>query len=255
MSYNDENLVILDCSDDGDDVFLSESASSATPDWLEAKLYSGFVKDGIIWSASCKLCKPTTVIRDRSTSNFRRHLKRSHPADWESLLTTATTRKRSRPGSSCSSTSTTIDAFVRNTKPYGTNHPIQLRINNAIHDFITGRMLAFHLVTCDEFRNVILAGDPCWKPLGLDGLHSLCERRMVQLNSKLKTLVEANKGYMSNQVDLWSDRRLRSFIGIFATAVNESFERQICLIGFKHVTDRHTGEHVAETYRSRVGKV
>ena len=43
--------------------------------------------------------------------------------------------------------------------------------------------------------------------------------------------------YISLTVDVWSDRRLRSFLGITAHFINETFEFKTIVICFKNIKD------------------
>ena len=85
-------------------------------------------------------------------------------------------------------------------------------------------MAPYYYVQKQSFRNIIWSADPKWKPLGRSGLCSILSRKYKESMSSLKELLLVNKGYLSTELDIWSDRLLRSFAGVSCRLVTTNFQ-------------------------------
>ena len=97
-------------------------------------------------------------------------------------------------------------------------------MNDAIAEFFIDTMAPYHYVEKESFRNIIWSADPKWNALGRAGLSTLLYKKYKKTICKVKDLLSANKSYLSMEMDIWTDRRMRSFSGVCCRVVKENFQ-------------------------------
>ena len=81
-----------------------------------------------------------------------------------------------------------------------------------------------------------------WVPISrraLDSIANKCEESI--LGKLIKKLNDVQ--YISLTVDIWTDRRLSSFLGVTAHYIDEKFNFNTCLLCCKHILSS-TGVHI-----------
>ena len=86
---------------------------------------------------------------------------------------------------------------------------------------------------------------PKWEPITRRGLISIQKSLNSSMLSNIKELLKSIK-YVSLTIDIWSDRRLRSFIGVTCHFVDESFEFKSIVLACRHVNGSMTGIKIKE---------
>ena len=84
-----------------------------------------------------------------------------------------------------------------------------------------------------------------WKPCTRRAMHSLLIKSKNKVEETIKNKL-AQSQFVSITVDLWTDRRLRSFIGVTAHFINESFEFETLVLACKNVIVRHTALNIKD---------
>ena len=180
---------------------------------------------------------------DRSTSSFGRHLNEIHGI----RKVDGTEGKTDVP---LASTQSDIRNHMNRVTKFTRSDPRQKKINEAICDFCVKKVVPLTGVISKEFRNVILVAEPRWREVGYLGLISLIRQKSEACTIAAKKLLQKNKGRISNEVDLWTDRRCRSFMAIYGTVISSTFERKKVLMAFEYVPGSHTGQAIKEVYQN-----
>uniref|UniRef100_A0A3B5QUR0 Uncharacterized LOC111606838 n=1 Tax=Xiphophorus maculatus TaxID=8083 RepID=A0A3B5QUR0_XIPMA len=149
-------------------------------------------------------------------------------------------------------TQPTISLFTQKVQLYSPQSPRQQAISEAIvQDLIIGCCLPLSLVENGHFKHFLEVLDSKYTPISRK---TVSERRIPELVRKVKeTVLEKLKtqSSVSLTTDLWSDRRLRSFLGVTAHVCYKSkdcYALETYLLDCRRFTGRHTGEHIASAF-------
>uniref|UniRef100_A0A096M2K3 BED-type domain-containing protein n=1 Tax=Poecilia formosa TaxID=48698 RepID=A0A096M2K3_POEFO len=193
-------------------------------------------------TAQCKFCSASLSETVGTTSNFYRHLERKHK---EKFL-------EYKAGQQSDVTQPTISLFTQKVQLYSPQSPRQQAISEAIvQDLITGCCLPLSLVENGHFKHFLEVLDSKYTPISRK---TVSERRIPELVRKVKeTVLEKLKtqSSVSLTTDLWSDRRLRSFLGVTAHVCYKSkdcYALESYLLDCRRFTGRHSGEHIASAF-------
>lgn len=179
-------------------------------------------------TGECKLCQKHYSDKNGSTGNFHKHLKRKHFNQYQ---------RAKFDGSIVSQ-----EDLVENEEDLRDN---VIKINRIIlTELIVKCNLPPTIVEHIGFRNFLKAIAPRWKPTSsryftrtlLPTLMSDCQHRMK------KILDDTNR--ISITVDMWTDRRGRSFIGVTGHFLDENFVPQAILLDFLRLKRSHTAENI-----------
>uniref|UniRef100_A0A673ZZR7 Uncharacterized LOC115161945 n=1 Tax=Salmo trutta TaxID=8032 RepID=A0A673ZZR7_SALTR len=128
---------------------------------------------------------------------------------------------------------------------YSTNHPQQKAINNAIlSDLVIDCNLPLSIVENNSFRHFLSVVDSKYSPVCRRTLTSKVENLATERRSKLKTQL-SNTDHVSVTVDIWSDRKMRGFLGVTVHCMEKDGER-LQLKSNLLACDRFKGPHMAE---------
>lgn len=184
-------------------------------------------------SAVCLLCNTVVKKSGDSTFNFVRHVKRHRVQDyieWSNRLATKEEKNVSQqPDIKTAMTS------PRGTK-YSSNHPRQMELSRMVtHDLIIGLALPLSLVERPEFLRAMQTVDskfvaPSRRSLSRDILPKSIEK----VENELKRICRENRS-VSLTLDLWTDRRMRSFYAITIHLVDKKVFKSY-LLAFKHLS-------------------
>ena len=108
-------------------------------------------------------------------------------------------------------------------------------INDFIFKYlIIGCGLPYRLVECEAFRNFLSLICKKWKPTSRTYLLNLQKKAISQMSTNLKLLLSKIR-FASLTTDVWTDRRLRSFLGITIHYLDENFEFKTYVLRCKYI--------------------
>ncbi|GAA6090112.1 uncharacterized protein LOC122831395 [Tachysurus ichikawai] len=188
-------------------------------------------------AAVCKFCNATLTETAGITSNFYRHLERKHK---ERFL-------EYKAGQQTDVTQSTIAlSFTQKVQVYSLHSTRQQAISKAIiQDLIIGCCLPLSLVENGHFKHFLEIMDNKYTPISR---RTISEKQIPVLVKTVKETVLKKletQSSVSLTTDLWSDRRLRSFLGVTAHVCNklkdsDSYALESYLLDCRHFTGRHT---------------
>ncbi|KAL7403893.1 hypothetical protein ABVT39_006519 [Epinephelus coioides] len=197
-------------------------------------------------SAICKFCKVCLTETGGTTSTFTRHPERKHRERYLEY--------KAGPASlaMADTTQQTISSFAQRVHLYTPNSSRQQAITQAIlQDLVIGCSLPLSLVEDPNFRHFLSVMDCKYTPVSRT---SLTEKQIPYLVSKVKDdIIKALEAQASVALttDLWSDRRLRSFLGVTAHIACEdkdSYSLKSFLLDCRRFTGKHCGERIASEF-------
>lgn len=149
-------------------------------------------------------------------------------------------------------TQPTISFFTQKVQLYSLQSPRQQDISEAIvQDLIIGCCLPLSLVENGHFKHFLGIMDSKYTPISRK---TISERRIPELVRKVKETVLKkleNQSSVSLTTDIWSDRRLRSFLGVTAHVCyksKDSYALESYLLDCRRFVGRHPGEHIASAF-------
>ena len=200
-------------------------------------------------SAICLLCKVMVKKSGDSTFNFVRHVKRHHLDaynTWSKRLATKEEKTQAQqPSIKIAMTS------PRGTK-YASNHPRQVELSKMVtHDLIIGLALPLSIVERAEFLHAMHTVDhrflvPSRRALCRDVL----PKEVEKVENEMKRICRSSD-FVSLTLDLWSDRRMRSFIGVTIHLIDENLFKSH-LLAFKHLSGNLSNNLVKSSLLIRI---
>lgn len=82
-----------------------------------------------------------------------------------------------------------------------------------------------------------------WSPITRRALHSIAGKSRDNVFENIKQCLAASK-YICITIDIWTDRRLRAFIGITAHHIDDLFKFKSDVLACRNITITHTGENI-----------
>jgi hypothetical protein len=132
------------------------------------------------------------------------------------------------------------------TVTYGTNHPQQIQITNAIvNNLIIQGNISLYMVNTDWFRSFIKTVDPKYDCPSSYKVRKMITTMYKNKRDSLQTEL-ANAKWTSITLDMWSDRRMRSFLGITVHFLNENLQRKSMLLEFTEFDSNHTADNIVD---------
>uniref|UniRef100_A0A3B4ZNS1 Uncharacterized protein n=1 Tax=Stegastes partitus TaxID=144197 RepID=A0A3B4ZNS1_9TELE len=193
-------------------------------------------------SANCKYCNATLTEVAGTTSSFCRHLERKHK---ERFL-------EYKAGLEKDVKQPTLQSFTQKVQIYSLNSPRQQAITEAIvKDLIVGCSLPLSFVENGHFKHFLEIVDCKYTAVTRK---TICEKWIPVMVKKVKeTVLEKldTQSSVSLTTDLWSDRRLRSFLGVTAHVcckTKDSYALESYLLDWRCFTGRHSGERIASAF-------
>jgi hypothetical protein len=255
------------------DSFESSSSSSAVYKTARDQFFEDLQRenDKDRWSAKCKLCKKSKIIIDKLgvTSNFTRHVKQYHKDEYNQWLNNS--KKADLTGQKNKITNHLKKKYSPVGPSYGENHPRQVELSSAIvDDLIINLGLPLSIVEKPAFVNFMQK---------VDSKFAITSRRTLsrttipalydQMNNRLKMFC-SKAVFLSLALDIWSDRRKRSFFAITGLIFLQNiytitFKRFLAhsiidgdfktyVLCFDSLWGSHSGPLLLEKYEEVVGK-
>lgn len=137
-----------------------------------------------------------------------------------------------------------MSSFVTSAHYHKNHHRQKELTKSLVNDLIIRGNMPIDIVQQDYFRDFFKVVDSKYKLPGRYKVGSTISERFQQQVAVLKSkLSEAQ--FVSITLDLWSDRRMRSFMGMtvhFMTPASMEFESY--LLDFSYFTGKHTGDNI-----------
>lgn len=202
------------------------------------------------WRGSCKLClakqifKPIYTDSLGTTSNFLTHLKGAHRAQYEGFQR-ATSSKTETPNQA---QPTIAEGFSNMMKKYPPSHPRQILLSDSIIDNLIIRCdMPVYVVEKDGFRDFMKDADSKWQPCGGKWISS---KRLPEKFATGKEKLKQRLSFVNHTagtLDIWSDRRMRGYMGITAHWVDPvNFELWRACLGVVRIKGSHTAINILE---------
>ena len=142
------------------------------------------------------------------------------------------------------STQQTLTHLVQPKKKYDTKHPKQLMVTDALVDFVAEDLMPLHLIDSLRFQKLLKSLDPQYclpsrKHLSTTLLTKKYDQLKVQIKNRLKNVKVVNL-----TIDLWSNRQMRSYLGITAHYITAEWKLEHIMLGCNRVHGRHTAENI-----------
>ena len=135
-------------------------------------------------------------------------------------------------------------AFMGKPKKYDKGHPRQILITNSlVKNLVVGCGIPHYIVENPKFRQFMSDVNALLDPVSG---RWIAEIKLPELEEKLKTkfkhMLDFAK-YVSVTLDLWSDRRMRAYLGITFHFINvETAKLESYCLGCFRMKGRHTAE-------------
>ena len=125
----------------------------------------------------------------------------------------------------------TLTHFLQPQKKYDSKHPKQVLVTNALVDFVADDLIPLSVVESTRFKTLLGILDsqyqlPSCKHLSrvlLNKIYDSLKSRVVDQLKKTKTI--------SLTIDLWSNRQMRSFLGITAHYISDQWQLESVVLG------------------------
>lgn len=136
---------------------------------------------------------------------------------------------------------------------YSMSHPQQKAISNAIlSDLIIDCNFPLSIVENKSFRHFLAVLDSKYTPVCRRTLTTKTESLAEERRSKLKTQL-SNTDYVSVTVDIWSDRKMRGFLGVTVHWMERDAERvqlKTNLLACNRFKGSHTAERICDQFEA-----
>jgi hypothetical protein len=194
--------------------------------------------------ARCKFCN--TVITDgiQTTSNFLGHLKTRHKPKFEDF------KKAKAEAPKGNQLSLSDFSFGETISHYPRGRPKQVRFERSVlTNLIVGCSLPISVVENNHFRKFVDVMDAKITPLNSKGVKRGIDSLYQETKQDLYNELEKAE-CVSVTIDIWSDRKMRGFIGITVHFISQDLKLQSKLLACERFKGSHTGTKIAETVAS-----
>lgn len=206
----------------------------ANEKWSQFFIFSSLDKNRV--NGFCKLCQKNYKDRNGSYSNFIKHLKRIHPLEYE--------RNSSSNGAYLSEEANdVIDDRVATDIASVKNKQNEF-ILSITKNLIIKCGLPLNIVEYASFRDFLKDCHLKFEPVSSRKLKNVAIPSLK--NNVLKKIHEAlnSASDLTLTIDVWSDRRCRSYLGVTCHFIDEKMTPQAILIDFTRFKSPHTGENI-----------
>ncbi|CAF1335352.1 unnamed protein product [Adineta ricciae] len=194
------------------------------------------------WSSKCRFCPLIITDTYKTTSNFVKHVKNKHQSLYDEW-------KNKNAESSKDKNQPKINhVFSPDREKYSTNNIRQQQLTNSIiQNLIINMALPLSIVNHVSFNNFMKNVDPKYKPIHrrdltrshIPVLHKKCISKLQAICSR--------SNHVSLTLDVWSDRRMRSYFGITMHTIIED-KHQSFLLSFERLQGQHTTDKLSTEF-------
>lgn len=189
-------------------------------------------------TGTCKLCKRTYKDLYGIYSNFRKHLKRQHPLEYQRTFCA-----QQEQGYVSDEINTTSDDINSSESSNATNKSTRINLSIA-KNLIIRCNLPLSTVENPAFRDFMRECFPKWEPMSSKRLRNVIITSFTEKVRKTISETLENVKDLSLTVDGWSDRRSRGYLGITCHFINDKMIPQAYLIDFVRMKSPHTSENI-----------
>lgn len=185
----------------------------------------------------CKLCHRAYKDLYGIYSNFKKHLKRQHPYEYQKSFCL---RPEDDPSGEIDvlpddPTAATLD----------NNRSKSSRINlTIIKNLIIKCNLPLNLIENPAFRDFMRECVPKWEPMSVKKLKQMIITSFKERVHKIVYETLQNVNHLSLTIDGWSDRRGRGFLGITCHFLDNQMLPQAYLVDFVRMKSPHTSDNI-----------
>jgi len=139
-----------------------------------------------------------------------------------------------------------MSSFTSLQSFYHSSHHRQKELSDAVisHLVIAGN-LPLNLVEQPYFKEFMKVVDQKYNPPTRYNVNRAVNKKFQLKRALLHSKLQEAQ-YVTLTLDMWSDRRMRSFMGITVHFLSTDMKLQSFLLDFKHFSERHTGENMAD---------
>lgn len=194
--------------------------------------------------AKCIHCRRPISGSTLTTSNFLKHMRKMHPeVRVEKNLVKSTGSK--------SEQQTTMQSFVQTSTKYPAHHPNQKSITDALVMFIAGDLMPLSVVDSVKFRELVEKLDPKYTVPSRKHLSTkLLFNKSSAIQTDLISLMHQSR-CVCLTIDLWTNRQMRSFIGITGHLIIDWAMHSV-MLACKRFKGRHTAENIRQQYEETI---
>ncbi|CAF1360442.1 unnamed protein product [Rotaria sordida] len=169
------------------------------------------------WTCCCNICSLSVTDTYRTTSNFLKHIKTKHRLAFDEWKNSTNNKRQ------------------------------QLLTNSLIRNLIINMSLPLSIVDNESFMNFMLDIDPKYKMINRrDITRSFLPIMYKKYIKKLQDICNRSK-YVSLTLDIWSDRRMRSYFGItLHTIIDDQYKTYV--LSFERLKGKHSGDKLAAEF-------
>lgn len=146
----------------------------------------------------------------------------------------------------------TIEAFQQQVKVYNVSSSRQQAINDSIiHDLVIGCCLPLSLVENEHFLHFLHVMDERYIPISRS---TITTKSIPQLVMRVKECIKSSlieQKSISVTADIWSDRTMRSYLGVTAHVLNSTasgYTLNTYLLDCRRFRGRHSSEHISAAF-------
>ena len=185
----------------------------------------------------CRLCKRTYKDLYGIYSNFKKHLKRQHPSEYQKAFCSHQEDDLSEQVITLLDDTRSIDLTDTKNK--------SIRINQSIaKNLIIKCNLPLSLVENPAFRDFMKECSARWEPMSTKKLKNVI---IASFKEKVRTIIYQTLQKVSDlslTIDGWSDRRGRGFLGITCHFIDDKMIPQAYLIDFVRMKSPRTSDNI-----------
>ena len=160
---------------------------------------------------------------------------------------------KSRPSTSSTSQTPISEFMDTGVHQYSSTHPQQKALTNAIlSDLVIDCNLPLSIIEHPSFRHFMKVADSKYNPVCRRTLTSKTENTTAERRSKLRTQL-SNIEHVSVTVDIWSDRRIRGYLGVTVHYMEkdaEGLKLRSNLLACDRFKGSHTAERICEQFEA-----
>ena len=155
-----------------------------------------------------------------------------------------------KEGSKASATQQTLDKEVAvfQKAKFSASSPAQSKITNAIVNMLITDIRPLHMVENEGFKNLISLLEPRYTMVSRKHIQNkLLPQLFSTTIDKIKSLL-ISASTCNVTLDIWSSRKMHSFLGITCHYLTDTFEMKSLLVSCSRLLGRHTGEHIVSEF-------
>ena len=185
--------------------------------------------------AKCRYCDSKIVGYTHTSTNCLRHIRRVHKD--------VMSEHEFVPKKKC----------VQTLQKYTANDAKQQELTDAVLDFIVHQLLPLSVVESDAFKHLMDIADPCFK---LPNRKQMSARLLTEeYNNTQRDIIARLRDvdHVSVTLDLWSNRQMRSYIGVTCHYILD-WELKSSVLACCKFSGSHTSANIVQQFQDVMAK-